>query len=313
MQHINWKINDLLKKEIETHYRTTFPMRVQNKHSLEIIRTLTFDSVAPRLRVEDMYNFMEYVNKFLLRHKLQGIGLEVGAGCGAFSSVIAHIPEVHKVYGVEICEPIVRDLMPTVGRFVLGDDLHKLIGVVGEFDNLELEDSSVDFVFDFFSLHHSGNLKRTFAEIYRILKPGGFIFCFDKARDNSLSHEDLEKLLDREYTRESKIKMGVDPNMKLTRRMNGEKEYRLKDWWGAVRNAGFSAFEHFHIAGITGNEASIMCKKMLEKLPPRLQPFITNLLFFHKGNPNNLEIHNRVYTHLIENFPKEISLIIAYK
>ena len=151
MQHINWKINDLLKKEIETHYRTTFPMRVQNKHSLEIIRTLTFDSVAPRLRVEDMYNFMEYVKiSFLLRHKLQGIGLEVGAGCGAFSSVIAHIPEVHKVYGVEICEPIVRDLMPTVGRFVLGDDLHKLIGVVGEFDNLELEDSSVDFVFDFF-------------------------------------------------------------------------------------------------------------------------------------------------------------------
>ena len=44
-----------------------------------------------------------------------------------------------------------RDLMPTVGKFVLGT-IYKLIGVVGEFDNLELEDSSVDFVFDFF--HH---------------------------------------------------------------------------------------------------------------------------------------------------------------
>ena len=301
------------KKEIEAHYRSTFSAKVHGKRPIDIIRDLTFDGVAPHVTLADMDQLLQYVHKYFLKGGLKGVGLEVGAGCGAFSAALACAPEVERVYGVEICEPVVRDLMPTVGRFVLGDELHKLIGVVGEFDNLEMEDNSVDFVFDFFSLHHSSDIKRTFTEIYRILKPGGFIFCFDKARGNSLTYEDLEKLLDQEYTRESKIKMGVDPDVKLTRRMNGEKEYRLKDWQEAARNAGFSTFEHFHIAGTTGSKASIVCKKMLEKLPPRLQPFVTNLLFFHKGNRNNLEIHNRVYTHLIENFPKEISLMIAYK
>ena len=150
MNILEWRIGPQLKKEIEAHYRSTFSAKVHGKRPIDIIRDLTFDGVAPHVTLADMDQLLQYVHKYFLKGGLKGVGLEVGAGCGAFSAALACAPEVERVYGVEICEPVVRDLMPTVGRFVLGDELHKLIGVVGEFDNLEMENSSVDFVFDFF-------------------------------------------------------------------------------------------------------------------------------------------------------------------
>ena len=137
--------------------------------------------------------------------------------------------------------------------------------------------------------------------------------CFDKARSNTLTNDDLEKLLDQEYSAAAKEKMGLDPKLKVTRRMNGENEYRLKDWEQAFKTAGFAKFEHYHLARLSsGNVVFGLIKKLIALLPVKLQVSVTNLIG-RKGNKNNLEINNQVYTKLINNLPKEISLMLVWK
>jgi SAM-dependent methyltransferase len=229
------------------------------------------------------------------------------------SSILAKKPEVEKMYSVEVSANLITELMPVVAEYILGkENVNIVVGCIGEFDNIELPDNSLDFVFDFFALHHSGDLKKTLAEIYRVLKPGGVLVCFDKARDDAMSEADLERLLDIEYPASFKEKMGIDPKVKHTRRMNGEYEYRLKDWRQHVLHAGFSSMEHFNVARTVSAMLLVRAAKYaLSLLPPRLQAHITRL--FPITPTSNISANNRVYTPLVNHFQKEISLIIGYK
>ncbi|HBM45781.1 MAG: SAM-dependent methyltransferase [Parcubacteria group bacterium GW2011_GWF2_38_76] len=308
-----WKIEDGIRKEIEDHYRTRLALSLKEQSAIEIVKEITFDNVAPNLNVKEVDSLISFVNKNFLEEKLEGVGLEVGAGCGFFSAVFAKEATVKKVYALEIVENIVKELMPKVVESVAGKNSNKVVGCVGEFNNIELPNNSVDFVFDFYSLHHSNNLEKTFRELFRVLKPGGFVLCFDKARSNSLSREQLDGLLDKEYPREAKINMGIDPSAIHTRRMNGEYEYRLKDWEKAFLDSGFNNFYHYHLARMgSGGVFSRIYKKMISIFPIKLQIFINNLLLRNK-KVNNLDVSNVIYTRLVDNMPKEISLMMVYK
>ncbi len=313
MEIKEWKIDPILKLEINEHYRTSYALSLKNESLINIVRKITFDSVAPNITIDDVSRFMDYVNSTFLKNRIKGIGLEVGGGCGFFSALLANYPTVEKVYSVEICENIVRELMPNVVNKVLTKNNGKVIGCIGDFDNLEIPDNTVDFVFDFYSLHHSSNIKKTFSELYRILKPGGFVFCFDKTRANNLTDGDLEKLLDQEYSREAKINMGLSPDVLHTRRMNGEKEYRLNDWKNTFLDSGFRKFEHYHIARLPNIKTfGNLIKKIISNFPIFIQVSITKY-FGKNGNTNNLEQSNKIYTRFVNNFPKEISLMVAWK
>lgn len=144
------------------------------------------------------------------------------------------------------------------------------------------------------------------------MKPGGFIFCFDKARSDKLSAEDLDSLLDKEYDSKTKILMGLPPEVKHTRRQNGEHEYRLSDWKQAFKEAGFTEIKNYHLARIAGNPFSRLLKFFLSRLPIGWQIRLTNIFYRHKSY-NNLELSNLVFSPSLKNFPKEISLLIAYK
>lgn len=308
-----WKIDPILKKEIEEHYRTRFALSIHNESVDNIFKKLTFDSVAPNISVTDVKNFVEFINKKFLNSKISRTGLEVGGGCGFFSAILANYPSVSKFYSVEICGNIVRQLMPKIVETVAQKNSSKIVACIGDFDVIELPDNSVDFIFDFYSLHHSSDLSKTFKGLYRVLKPGGFIFCFDKTRSNSLSKEDLEKLLDKQYSKEAKIAMGLSGDVYHTRRMNGEKEYRLKDWHGAFLDSGFKKFKHYHIARLPlDNSISTISKKIISILPIFIQVLITRIIS-RNGNKNDLEQSNKIYTKLVNNFPKEVSLMITYK
>ena len=315
MQILNWKIDPVLKKEINEHYRTNFALAIKDEPVINIVKKITFDSVAPNITIEDVKAFVDYVNETFLSKGIKGIGLEVGGGCGFFSALLASYQSVDKIYSVEVCENIVRELMPKVIEEVADEQnaFQKVIGCVGDFDRLELPDASVDFVFDFYSLHHSSDIKKTFTEICRVLKHGGLIFCFDKTRANSLTTEGLEKLLDTEYSSETKISMGLPADVVHTRRMNGEKEYRLKDWQSAFLGAGFKKFKHYHIARLSESKSlTNLIKKSLSLLPVSIQTFFTGILS-RDGNKNNLEQSHKIYTKFVNNFPKEISLMVVTK
>lgn len=315
MEILHWFINPELKKGAEEHYRTRFAVGLKDKEPLEIIRQITFDGVAPDIQIKNIEKLFDFVERKLLKKKIKGVGLEVGAGPATFSSVLAKRDSVQKMYAVEVCEPIVKLLMPKVAWYILEDKDNKLTGAVGSFDSMELPDESVDFIFDFFSLHHSDNPEKTLKECGRILKKGGFIFCFDKARPDYFTKEDLDELLDSEYDDDFKKQMGMPVNQKFTRGMNDEKEYRLKDWLSAFENAGFGRVEYFYLAKtMSKNPVFKVMKSFLSGLPTSIQlsfnKFIPPPRFNHKFI---LASQNRLFARPVNPFPREISLMVAYK
>lgn len=314
MEIIRWKINPELKKEIDSHYRTKMAISLKDKPVIDIVREITFDGAVPNITINDSVKLIDYIKNNFLPNYIKGVGLEVGGGCGFFGSILINNEEVNNFYSVEVCENIVNYLMTKVVYEISGKEKsNKIVGCIGEFNNIELPNNSVDFIFDFFSLHHSDNISITFQELYRVLKPGGVVVCLDKARSNKLSSNDLERLLDTEYSPESKKIMGISPERFFTRRMNGEKEYRLNDWKKAFLSVGFKRFKHYHISRVVGGRFSYKIKLLFSHFSVFIQSIISNIFNVHSGNKNNLEIKNRVYTSIINPFPKEISLMIAYK
>ena len=307
-----WSVSQDLKATTDKHYRTAFALALKDKEPWEIVSRLTFDSVAPKLTLLEVEDLFAWVDKKVLGGNLKGVGLELGGGAGFMSAVLATFPPVEKVYNVEVVENVVRELGPKIVNYVLEKKSDKVIGCIGEFDNLQLPANSVDFIFDFYSLHHSLNLVKTITESARVLKPGGFVLCFDKARDNNLTLADLDGLLDKEYDHASKILMGLPADVSHTRRQNGEQEYRLKDWGQAFHAGGLSNVEHYHLARITGGKVGRLLKKVISLLPVNFQTVITSRLYKNK-KVNNLEISHLVFCPPIKNFPKEISLLVAYK
>ena len=313
MNVIHWRLSPLLEEELKGHYKSHLASTFLGSSAEEIIREFTFDNVSPKLSISDSERFLSYVEKQFLPGGFRGTGLEVGAGPGTWSALIGKGEKVERVYALEACEPIIK-LAPKVTTLLLPGKENKVTGVIGDFDNMELPDESLDFIFDFFSLHHSNDINKTFRELYRVLKPGGFVLCFDKARPDYLSEKDLEALLNVEYDSEFKKKMGVSPEIKHTRRMNGEKEYRLKDWREAFLGSGFRKFEHFNVARtVSGNKLIALGKKVFSLVPPRLQTLMTRLFISFDKREVNISSESRVYTELVNNFPKEISLMIARK
>jgi ubiquinone/menaquinone biosynthesis C-methylase UbiE len=169
---------------------------------------------------------------------LRGVGLEIGSGCGLLASTVALSPDVEYVYALEICEDLVRLLMPRVSKAVLGEQFAKVISVRGSFDELELPDDSIDFIVEIDSLHHSDDLRRTLRECSRVLRPGGQMMILDRCHPDSLPDEEVERMLSEVYSEDFLRKNHYPPGITLTRRDNGEHEYRLREWLAAFRDAG---------------------------------------------------------------------------
>lgn len=312
MEISKWPMGAETAGEMEAHYRSRFASRVAGLEPWDVVERVTFDHAAPNLDVRKVERLLGSIERKVLRRGFAGHGLEVGAGCGFFCAMLARRPKVERVYAVEACEPIVRELMPGVVAHFAPNDQSKVVGCVGDFNRLQLPDAGLDFVFDFYSLHHSDDLVGTLREIRRVLKPGGYLLCLDKARSDSMGKDDLERLLDQEYSDKSKANMGVDPSVRLTRRMNGEHEFRLKDWLESFAAAGFGRAEHYHLARtVSGNPAVAGLKTVVSFLPPKIQMALTGLRG-RSGNANNLETTHALLAPEVNDFPKEISVMVAW-
>jgi len=312
-----WKIGEQLQKEVEENYRTDFSRSLKEESALTIIRELTFDSVLPQIRFEDVENLFLAVQKKALKKPLQGKGLEIGAGPATWSSAIVSAnPLVEKMYAVEVCVPIVELLTPKVAESFLGPQKkEKVIGCVGEFDNIELPDNSLDFIFDFFSLHHSYDPKVTIKECGRVLKSGGLFICLDKARPDNFSDSDLEKLLDKEYEEDFKKRINIGADEKLNRRMNGENEYRLRDWVSYFKSNNFSLVNYFCLQKTSSpKKISQLIKKAIAFIPFSSQKYFAKYLSKRdKKDLFRLEEKNLVFIDELNPFRKEMSLMVFKK
>jgi len=314
MQTVSWPIPAELEKTARENYRTAYALRLKSRSAVDIVRELTFDGASPHIEVSDIENLLSFVERHFLNRPFSGTGIEVGAGPLVFSALLARRSSVDCMYGVEICRPIIEQLFPVVASGIAYSDAKKLVGAIGSFDDMRLDDASIDFVFDFFSLHHSDDISVTFKEIARVLRPGGFLLMLDKARPDSYTDGDLDELMDAPCGPELYRRFGFDPARALTRRQNGEREYRRYDWHQACLGAGFARFEHWHLARPTGSSRTASAKRLMSKLPLVTQRFLTRLLPSPSARHKFvLEPSDRVFISPLEPFHKEMSLMIAYR
>ena len=312
MQILYWPIDTDLKIEAENNYRTNFALKLVEKDPLTIIRNLTFDGVVPNIKIKDIENLLSFIEFKFLNKCLAGVGLELGAGPAVFSSILARRSEIYKMYAVEICQSVVEVLAPKIVTAIAGPKASKVICCVGDFNRLAIPDQSVDFIFDFFSLHHSYNPTLTLRESYRVLKKGGFILALDKARPDYLTNGDIERLLDKEYDGDFKKRFCLSLDKKLTRQENGEKEYRLREWRYFFAKSGFKNFFCFNLDKCIGPLPLRFIKSGLAKLPVSLQVKLTPFLP-RKNQFGELSKKNRIFSPILNSFRKEMSLMIAYK
>lgn len=172
-----------------------------------------------------------------------GQGVDLGGGIGCISSIIAQKNGVKSIYCVEYTEDLVKLSQPILKAAILKDRTEKVISVVGDFNNLELPDASLDFAVSWDSIHHSYEPIKTLSECRRVLKPSGRLVIIDRAHNNDTPDAEIERMLNVIYDKEYLRKNYLDERMTLTRRDNGEHEWRFREWDHYFAASGFKLLE----------------------------------------------------------------------
>jgi SAM-dependent methyltransferase len=195
-----------------------------------------------------------------------GIGVELGSGCAAISVELAHLyPKIEKIYAIEIVPEIVE--YAAIPLIHMNKIEEKVKPIVGTFDEIKLEDRSVDFIIEFDSLHHSFDLNRTIKESARILKPGAKLLAIDRSHW-STSRKRRNELENTIYSQEFLSDRGLDINTRLTRAENGEHEYLLSEYLDAFEKAGFSNTDWVFLVD---PNFSVIKQSLISAIPSRLR------------------------------------------
>jgi ubiquinone/menaquinone biosynthesis C-methylase UbiE len=229
---IRWPVSRELTNAPQVKYRNRFAEKLSEKSVDEIVASYVY------LSISEMAKMLELASNYL-PEPLAGAGIELGAGCGLLASLVARWPGVEKVLALEICASCADLLIPRVAAEVLGKRAHKVVPIVGSFDDLRLPDNALDFAVEIDSFHHSDNLDHTLRECARVLKHGALMLCFDRSHPDSLTDREVDEKLSLVYSRAFLTANSYQPGIVLTRRGNGEHEYRISEWRAAFENAGF--------------------------------------------------------------------------
>lgn len=102
--------------------------------------------------------------------------LEIGPGPGSLAVELAARHEGLRLTGLDIDPAMVERAVRRARRMGLAD---RLAFVVGDVAALHFPDASFDLVTSSFSVHHWPDAARGFAEIRRVLRPGGRAILYD--------------------------------------------------------------------------------------------------------------------------------------
>jgi ubiquinone/menaquinone biosynthesis C-methylase UbiE len=241
-QVIYWLEKESLMDIVYVHSRSFLGAYETAGKSLEQIESEIYREHIYISKIE----FLEMVDVVLDHTKFvpKGIGLELGAGCGALSIEIAkRFSEIEKVYAVEIVPEITEIAMC---KLIEVTNASKVVPVLGSFDDIRLSDNQVDWIIEFDSLHHSFDLQRTLAEAARVLKHGGKLIAIDRAHWNT-SQKRRKELENVPYSKKFLIDRGWDENKVITRAENGEHEHLLTEYINLLYMAGFTKVEWLNL------------------------------------------------------------------
>jgi ubiquinone/menaquinone biosynthesis C-methylase UbiE len=229
---VRWSIPEEVSASPAVEYRNMFARSLALRKESELVQSYVYLSIG------QMQQMVKLAFRNLPVRPFHGIGLDLGAGCGLLSSVVAQSHRVEEIFALEVCGQMCEEVIPKVARWVLRERYSKVVPVCGTFDRIELSNDSIDFIVEIDSLHHSDNLTNTLAECARVLKSGGQMLCFDRCHPNTLSDDQVETMLSEVYS-EKFLQANCYPRgIRLTRRENGEHEYRMFEWEEAFAKNG---------------------------------------------------------------------------
>jgi len=111
-----------------------------------------------------------------------GLALEVGPGPGYLGLEWLKLTQGTMLKGLDISPDMIEIAEKNAKEYGLSDRVEY---VLSSGEKMAFEDNMFDAVFTNGSLHEWSEPKKTFDEIWRILKPGGRIFISDLRRDMS--------------------------------------------------------------------------------------------------------------------------------
>lgn len=137
--------------------------------------------------------------------EISGRVIDLGAGSCWLASKLSRLSEVEEVVASELSdnELLTKGL---VGLEAFDADLSKIKFKVGNFNAVDEENESFDYVFFARALHHSNDAKESLAQAYKILKPGGRVIAFDEhiipGHVSASRQENLDQRTTEEYSKE---------------------------------------------------------------------------------------------------------------
>ena len=246
MKYINWKKNSGYNKG----YNTNKLIAEKNYKSSSNTIVKAYTQIQESGVLEILKNITN------IRKIFSGIGIDVGGGVALISATIAKNFKIDKIYCVEYVEEVVKLCHPIVKKNILEKNFNQVQSIVGDFDNLQLPNNSIDFMISWDSLHHSENPVKTLNECKRVLKDNGFLVIVDKSHNNSVSDDEIINMLDYQYDKEFLKLNNLDTNTILFRKDEGEHEYRFYEWENFFENAGFKIIQNFLIKTKTPSNLS---------------------------------------------------------
>jgi len=257
-----------MQRELDMHDHMIWERNLNLLEGEEYLANNNLALVSSKSGFDDIIKKYVYISPSLIENTLKlvpglwkvlnGIGIDLGAGVGAVSSVVAKINEVESIYSLELTENCVRFCHPIIKENILRSKQHKVISVLGDFDNIQLEDSSLDFAISWDSMHHSIDLPKTLKEVRRVLKPEGYFVVVDRGYNNSTTDEEIKRLGNIVYDKEFLKKSYLPVDKILTRKQNGENDIRFREWEESFVNSKFKIINNALIK--TKNQRNIDSK-----------------------------------------------------
>jgi SAM-dependent methyltransferase len=112
--------------------------------------------------------------------------LEIGSGPGELAVEIARRVPGAEVVGIDLAEPMIDSAIERARAQGLGERVRFVLADAAE---LPLADGSFDIVVSTLSLHHWSDPATVFAEIARVVRPGGVALIYDLRPFAYLHHE----------------------------------------------------------------------------------------------------------------------------
>jgi SAM-dependent methyltransferase len=177
------------------------------------------EALARYARYRDLLNAAAVFRAFIGR-PLRGTVADLGSGTGIGAAMLSELPSVGRMYAVEYSEGFVEYIMPIVfHRF--SADASRIVRVVGDFNRLELMDSSLNAILEIGAFHHSDNLAVTLNEACRVLRPSGLLILIDRAHPDSVSEEEFRALLEKTYDTGFLVRYSLSEENPVTREWGG--------------------------------------------------------------------------------------------